>query len=46
MLKTYPINIHKKWRIVRKREITEEIEREIEKILVRLFITKNNCITN
>ncbi len=46
MLKTYPINIHRKWRIVRKIEITKEIEREIEKILVRLFITKINCLTN
>ena len=42
MLKIYPTNIHNEWKIVRKIEITEEIEREIEKILVRLLITNNN----
>jgi len=46
MLKMCSINIHKEWKIVRKIEITEKIEREIEKILVRLLVTKNNCKTD
>ena len=38
----YPPNIYKEWKYIKEIAITEEIEREIEKILVRLLITKNS----
>lgn len=41
MLKMYPLNIYKEWKFIKKIAITEEIEREIEKILIRLLISMN-----
>ena len=42
MLKMYPPNIYKEWKFIKEISITEEIEREIEKILIRLLISMNS----
>jgi hypothetical protein len=46
MLESYPVNIHKNWKIVRKLETTERIKIEIEKILIKLLIAMNDDKTN
>ena len=44
MLTITPTKIYKKWQIIRKIEINAELEKEINKILVKLVLYKNKTI--